>query len=96
MNKFFVYPQTLFASQEEELCPLPLTSPLALESANLETASLHSLAQSFLAAPTYQGRASLLLSKAVTYCFHTVGRVGHSAPRPPGWKMSFQKRVAPK
>lgn len=38
--------------------PPPLLSSLALESANPETASRHSLASSFPTAPTYQGSAS--------------------------------------
>lgn len=37
--------------------PATLSSPLALDSASPERASLHSLAHSTLAAPTYQGSA---------------------------------------
>lgn len=51
-------PQTPLLSPEEVMCLLPPVVLWLLERANPEAASLHSLAQSSLAAPTYQGCAS--------------------------------------
>lgn len=70
MNKLLVHLQILSAPGGNVLCPLPLESLLALARASPDTASLHSLAQSSLAAPTYQGSASAFPVKAPIHCSH--------------------------
>lgn len=51
--------------------PTALVSPLVLEGVGPDTASQHSLAQSSLTAPTYQGSvdASVLPAMAPIHCF---------------------------
>lgn len=75
----------------------------AFAAANPETASLYSLAQSFLTAPTYQGSASTYPSRALSHCSHAGSWAGRLALRPPlgrnlyktGWLQNGQPKFAP-
>lgn len=92
MDQLPVYPQTSSPPMRRGMCLLPLISSLALESANPETASLHSWPRASWPHP----HTRAVPAKAVIYCLHAVGRVGHWALRPPGWNEPFQNRVPPK